>query len=45
MNARGYLEVDAQFHNQSSCIYAIGDVIGGIMLAHKAEGKASPPSS
>lgn len=34
---RGYLSVDAQFQTSIPGIYAVGDVIGGIQLAHVAE--------
>lgn len=37
MDARGRIEVDAHFETNVSGIYAIGDVIRGPMLAHKAE--------
>jgi dihydrolipoamide dehydrogenase len=37
MDAKGYIQVDAHFQTNVPSIYAIGDVIGGIMLAHKAE--------
>jgi dihydrolipoamide dehydrogenase len=33
---RGFIEIDAQFRTSSSNIFAIGDCIGGAMLAHKA---------
>ena len=36
-NSRGFVEVDGQFRTSVPGIYAIGDVIGGAMLAHKAE--------
>ncbi len=36
-DAKGYLSVDVKFQTNVPGIYAIGDVIGGIMLAHKAE--------
>jgi dihydrolipoamide dehydrogenase len=36
-DARGYVTVDKHFRTSVDSIYAIGDVIGGIMLAHKAE--------
>lgn len=36
-NTKGYIEVDANFTTSSASIYAIGDVIPGPMLAHKAE--------
>lgn len=34
---RGFIKVDNQFKSSIDNIYAIGDVIGGIQLAHKAE--------
>ncbi len=34
---RGFVEVNAHFQTSVPGIYAIGDVIGGAMLAHKAE--------
>lgn len=37
MSAKGFVEVDKHFQTSVPGIYAIGDVIGGIMLAHKAE--------
>lgn len=36
-DARGFIVVDKHFQTTSSGVYAIGDVIGGLMLAHKAE--------
>ncbi len=35
-NARGFIDVDAQLRTQVAGIYAIGDVVGNPMLAHKA---------
>ncbi|PLX34356.1 MAG: dihydrolipoyl dehydrogenase [Hyphomicrobiales bacterium] len=37
MNTRGQIETDAHFKTSVEGIYAIGDVIAGPMLAHKAE--------
>ncbi|CAA7616493.1 lipoamide dehydrogenase, E3 component is part of three enzyme complexes [Magnetospirillum sp. LM-5] len=37
VNARGFIEVDSHFRTNIPGIYAIGDVVGGAMLAHKAE--------
>ena len=37
MDAKGFVQVDDRFATNVPGIYAIGDVIGGIMLAHKAE--------
>lgn len=34
---RGFVKVDAHLKTSADNIYAIGDVIGGAMLAHKAE--------
>jgi dihydrolipoamide dehydrogenase len=34
---RGFIQVDTHFRTQANGVYAIGDVIGGAMLAHKAE--------
>jgi dihydrolipoamide dehydrogenase len=34
---RGFVEVDENFQTNVEGIFAIGDVIGGMMLAHKAE--------
>ena len=34
---RGFIKVDAHFATNVKGIHAIGDVIGGLMLAHKAE--------
>ncbi|MGU3376874.1 dihydrolipoyl dehydrogenase [Chryseobacterium sp. M5A1_1a] len=37
LNERGFIKVDENNRTSVSTIYAIGDVIGGAMLAHKAE--------
>ncbi|MEX0692847.1 MAG: dihydrolipoyl dehydrogenase [Rhodospirillales bacterium] len=37
MTDRGFIKVDADFQTNVPGIFAIGDVIGGPMLAHKAE--------
>ena len=37
----GFVIVDKKFQTSVSGIYAVGDVIGGAMLAHKAEEEAS----
>ena len=37
VDARGFIAVDGHFRTSVPGIYAIGDVIGGAMLAHKAE--------
>jgi dihydrolipoamide dehydrogenase len=34
---RGVIQVDAKYHTGVAGIYAVGDAIGGRMLAHKAE--------
>ena len=36
-NKRGQIETDAEFRTAVECVWAIGDVIPGPMLAHKAE--------
>ena len=36
-DARGFVRVNSSYQTTASGIYAIGDVIGGAMLAHKAE--------
>lgn len=36
-DARGFLTVDAHYQTNVQGVFAIGDVIGGQMLAHKAE--------
>ena len=37
LDDRGFVKVDEDFQTNVEGIYAIGDVIGGAMLAHKAE--------
>ncbi len=37
ISKNGFIEVDNSYQTSKSGIYAIGDVIGGMMLAHKAE--------
>ncbi|MBC8338065.1 MAG: dihydrolipoyl dehydrogenase [Rhodospirillales bacterium] len=37
MDERGFIKVDEDFQTNVEGIFAIGDVIGGMMLAHKAE--------
>ncbi len=46
VNARGFIEVDAARRTAESSIYAIGDVVGEPMLAHKAshEGRVAVES-
>ena len=34
---RGFIEVDDHWQTSAANIYAVGDVVGGAMLAHKAE--------
>ena len=34
---RGFIPVDGKLQTKAAGIYAIGDVVGGLMLAHKAE--------
>jgi dihydrolipoamide dehydrogenase len=36
LDERGFVKVDGQYKTSASGVYAIGDVIGGAMLAHKA---------
>lgn len=36
MDQRGFIQVDAQLHTNVPGIFAIGDVAGGMLLAHKA---------
>ena len=36
-NERGFIPVDARFRTSVSGVYAIGDVVPGMMLAHRAE--------
>ncbi len=37
MDERGFIRVDEQFQTTQPDVYAVGDVIGGAMLAHKSE--------
>jgi dihydrolipoamide dehydrogenase len=37
MGAKGFVKIDAHFKTNIPGIWAIGDVVGGLMLAHKAE--------
>jgi len=37
VDQRGFIPVNAHFETSAKGVYAIGDVIGGAMLAHKAE--------
>ena len=37
IDQKGFIEVNERFETDIKGIYAIGDVIGGMMLAHKAE--------
>ena len=43
VDERGFIPVDAQMRTNVPGIYAIGDIVGGPMLAHKAthEGKVA----
>lgn len=41
MDERGFIKVDHHFQTNVAGIFAIGDVIGGAMLAHKAEEEGS----
>ena len=34
---RGFVQVNAAYQTTAAGVYAVGDVIGGVMLAHKAE--------
>ena len=34
---RGFVQVDSRYQTTASGVFAVGDVIGGAMLAHKAE--------
>lgn len=36
LDQRGFIKVDANYHTGCGQVYAIGDCIGGMMLAHKA---------
>jgi dihydrolipoamide dehydrogenase len=40
VDSKGYVKVNEKFETNINGIYAIGDVIGGLMLAHKAEEEA-----
>ncbi|MDD9878157.1 MAG: dihydrolipoyl dehydrogenase [Magnetovibrio sp.] len=40
VDERGFVPVDEDFQTNVAGIYAVGDVIGGAMLAHKAEDEA-----
>lgn len=46
LDEKGFVKVNPQFQTAENSIYAIGDVIGGAMLAHKAsyEGKRAVES-
>ena len=37
LNEHGFIKVDEDFQTNVEGVFAIGDVIGGLMLAHKAE--------
>src|SRR5205807_9121914 len=36
LDERGFVKVDAHYKTSAEGVYAVGDVIGGAMLAHKA---------
>lgn len=40
MDEKGFVKVNAQQQTTDPAIYAIGDIVGGIMLAHKASKEA-----
>lgn len=40
LDEKGFIQVDDNMRTNESKIYAIGDVIGGVMLAHKASKEA-----
>jgi dihydrolipoamide dehydrogenase len=40
LDEKGFIQVDDSMRTNESRIYAIGDVIGGVMLAHKASKEA-----
>ncbi|GGJ54211.1 dihydrolipoyl dehydrogenase [Deinococcus roseus] len=37
LTERGFIKIDEHYHTNLKGVYAIGDVVGGLMLAHKAE--------
>lgn len=37
LTPKGFVQIDGHFRTSASGVYAIGDVVGGAMLAHKAE--------
>lgn len=37
LDSRGFVKIDPHYHTNLPGVYAIGDVVGGAMLAHKAE--------
>lgn len=37
VDKRGFVKIDDHFRTNIAGVYAIGDVVGGLMLAHKAE--------
>jgi dihydrolipoamide dehydrogenase len=41
VNAKGFIETDADYRTRAGNVFAIGDVIGQPMLAHKAEAEGS----
>lgn len=40
LDSKGFLEINAHCQTELKNIYAIGDVVGGMMLAHKASAEA-----
>ena len=38
---KGYIEVDGSFRTACPSVYAIGDIVGGAMLAHKASAEGA----
>lgn len=40
LDGRGFIEVNDKLETKQANIYAIGDIIGGVMLAHKASKEA-----
>ena len=34
---RGFIQINSSYQTTTAGVYAIGDVVGGAMLAHKAE--------
>ena len=40
LDERGFIQVDGQQRTANQAIFAVGDVVGGSMLAHKATAEA-----